>query len=307
MKTIFISHVQKDAPLVVEIAGYLETKGFKCSYNANHARGSIHIGIIKHAIGSHDCLILLLTLKSVDSEELTFHLTEAILNSKPVIIILTGTSSEDFTSKTSIGKTISKATGTVCGNSENVKSLMDIIKTWFQESETCKVGNTIEVFNPFEIRRTEHEEKVQKREPFSRKRKITFSIVLSFCFLLSISYFLFNGFPYSEIVKLDRTPVLDSIGGDRDVDTISGTVKSKYIKKNKIVIYAFTTMWYIQPLDTQPFTEINPSGKWKSATHRGSKYLIMLVEPEYTPATTMKSNPAKNDKVISYITFPKEK
>jgi signal transduction histidine kinase len=51
----------------------------------------------------------------------------------------------------------------------------------------------------------------------------------------------------------------------------------------KIVLYARSGDWYVQPFVDQPLTRIQPDSTWKSSTHMGTEYAAMLVEPDYSP------------------------
>jgi len=42
----------------------------------------------------------------------------------------------------------------------------------------------------------------------------------------------------------------------------------------------------VQPLVSQPFTKIQPSSKWSNATHLGTEYAALLVEPGFRPPAT---------------------
>jgi len=306
MNTIFISHIQEDAELALKIAGYLETKGIKCSYSASLARGSKKIENTKKAIAETDGFVLLITSKSVESQELNSQFTEAVTNSKPVIVILIDISPKDFGSGHGIGPAILDKTNLVPTNPEDLKPMIDKISDGIQKLGIRKEGSTIEVFDPFESRIQGLIIDGPMIDRLGEKRKLHFSIILAVGFLAVISFLLFNRFWDSDILELDSKPVLDSIGGDLRMDTISGTVRSKYIRDNNIVIYAYTNMWYVQPVDTIPLTEINENGSWLTTTHLGSKYLIMLVGPDYVPAKTKMSDPKKDDKVISYLAYPND-
>jgi exo-beta-1,3-glucanase (GH17 family) len=55
----------------------------------------------------------------------------------------------------------------------------------------------------------------------------------------------------------------------------------------RIVLYAYTDRWYVQPLAVSPYAQISGSGKWRSPTHMGSKYAALLVKRNYMPSPTL--------------------
>jgi len=61
----------------------------------------------------------------------------------------------------------------------------------------------------------------------------------------------------------------------------------------RIVLFARSGMWWVQPTADKPFTPINPGGTWKNFTHPGSAYAALLVTADYKPPTTAKALPEK--------------
>ena len=59
----------------------------------------------------------------------------------------------------------------------------------------------------------------------------------------------------------------------------------------RIVLFARSGLWWVQPLAAQPFTAIAPDSTWKSTTHPGSAYAAMLVDAEYRPPPTVNALP----------------
>jgi len=59
----------------------------------------------------------------------------------------------------------------------------------------------------------------------------------------------------------------------------------------QIVLYARSGAWWVQPLVTRPFTRIQTDSKWTNATHLGTEYAALLVEPNYRPAATTDALP----------------
>ena len=59
----------------------------------------------------------------------------------------------------------------------------------------------------------------------------------------------------------------------------------------KVVIYAYTNMYYIQPCDTEPLQPIATDGSWGPIdSHSGTMYALLVVA-SYNPATILTSLP----------------
>ena len=75
--------------------------------------------------------------------------------------------------------------------------------------------------------------------------------------------------------------------------------------KNKVVIYALTNEWYVQPLINAPFTNIATGGSWTSSTNPWQSIVVLLVDPaNYTPAATKITNPALDVGVLAWTQYP---
>ena len=82
---------------------------------------------------------------------------------------------------------------------------------------------------------------------------------------------------------------------------VSGVDPSKY----KIVIYALTNEWYVQPYTDAPYTNISPDGSWSSSTNPRESLVVLLVDPNaYVPPTTEITNPALDANVVAYTVYP---
>src|SRR6266568_3840479 len=77
-------------------------------------------------------------------------------------------------------------------------------------------------------------------------------------------------------VEFTRIPQTDPGGKDKN-DIIEGRVKGG-LPGHRIVLYAHSGKWWLQPLRTNPYTQVQASGKWTNATHLGTEYAALLVE-----------------------------
>jgi signal transduction histidine kinase len=87
-------------------------------------------------------------------------------------------------------------------------------------------------------------------------------------------------------VEFSRIPLAVE-GGTQNLDTIAGRVGGAH-PGQRIVLFARSGAWYVQPFADQQFTNIQTDATWSSTTHLGTEYAALLVEPDYRP-------PAKTD------------
>jgi signal transduction histidine kinase len=80
--------------------------------------------------------------------------------------------------------------------------------------------------------------------------------------------------------------------------TIAGEVNGAQ-EGMKLVLYAKSRRWYIQPYADQPFITIKPDASWSSATHLGTDYAALLVQPGYVPAAMMDAIPGSGGSVLA--------
>ncbi len=100
-------------------------------------------------------------------------------------------------------------------------------------------------------------------------------------------------------VAFTRVPRADKGGGDEN-DIIQGTAAGARTGQ-RIVLYAKSGIWWLQPLPEHPFTSVQQS-KWINATHLGTEYAALLVEPEYRPALSTDALPAVGGAVAAVAT-----
>jgi hypothetical protein len=95
----------------------------------------------------------------------------------------------------------------------------------------------------------------------------------------------------APVIEFSRIPQADP-GGRETQDIIEGTVKGAQ-PGQQIVLYARSGRWWVQPLVTHPFTKVaaRAPGKWTNATHLGTEYAALLVEPAYHPPPVLDDLP----------------
>jgi hypothetical protein len=98
-------------------------------------------------------------------------------------------------------------------------------------------------------------------------------------------------------ITFTRTPQADPNGSARH-DIIEGRVAGGSAGQ-KIVLYAKTGKWWVQPLVDQPLTDLRPDFKWTNATHLGTHYAALLVKDGYRPQRVLDSLPQTDDSVLA--------
>jgi hypothetical protein len=81
-------------------------------------------------------------------------------------------------------------------------------------------------------------------------------------------------------------------GTQQKLHQIAGRVRGAK-PGQRIVLFARSGQWWVQPTPVRPFTDIQPDSQWKGATHPGTEYAALLVDPGYSPPATADELPAK--------------
>ena len=98
-------------------------------------------------------------------------------------------------------------------------------------------------------------------------------------------------------IEITTMPPADK-GGGRELDEIKGHVRGASTQQ-RVVLYARSGAWYVQPFADQPFTTIGPDSTWSNTTHLGTEYAALLVEPGYTPSSVILTLPAPGAGVVA--------
>ncbi|HLN00420.1 MAG TPA: hypothetical protein VK335_14125 [Bryobacteraceae bacterium] len=101
-------------------------------------------------------------------------------------------------------------------------------------------------------------------------------------------------------IEFTRVPV-SGAGSPDKLEAIEGRVSGAQ-PGQRIVLFARSGMWWVQPFANQPFTTIQPDSKWKSLTHPGSAYAALLVDSRFHPPSTASTLPNKGDAVLAVAT-----
>jgi len=101
-------------------------------------------------------------------------------------------------------------------------------------------------------------------------------------------------------IEFTRVPPA-GMGSGEVLNTIEGRVTNAR-PGQRIVLFARSGLWWVQPLATQPFTAIQPDSKWKNTTHPGSAYAALLVNPGYEPPSKANVLPEKGGPIEAVAT-----
>jgi len=101
------------------------------------------------------------------------------------------------------------------------------------------------------------------------------------------------------IIRITRVPLYDALGGPTSSADIEGEVETLNPTSFRVVIYALTDRWYVQPLAAAPFTEIGQDGSWSTWTHTGTQYAALLVRPTFQPQSITPTLPSVGGDIVA--------
>lgn len=101
-------------------------------------------------------------------------------------------------------------------------------------------------------------------------------------------------------IQITRVPPANA-GGPVHMAFIEGRVANSR-PGEKVVLYARSGVWWIQPFANQIFTQIQPDSTWKNSTHLGTEYAAILVDSSYQPPSKLATLPDVGGEVIAVTT-----
>jgi signal transduction histidine kinase len=108
--------------------------------------------------------------------------------------------------------------------------------------------------------------------------------------------------PGAPRVVFERVPSAEP-GGTSKLADIGGRVVNPRAGL-RVVLYARSGDWYVQPFWETPFTEIRPDSTWASPTHTGTEYAALLVDPRFTPPRIAAALPSRGGGVVAVEVVP---
>jgi hypothetical protein len=106
--------------------------------------------------------------------------------------------------------------------------------------------------------------------------------------------------PTGPIIAFTKIPPAAQ-GGRERVDVIAGRVVGA-APEQRIVVFARSGPWWVQPWPDKPFIAIQPDHTWSTPTHLGFEYAALLVDPGYEPPPTTDVVPAPGGSVAAVET-----
>jgi hypothetical protein len=103
-------------------------------------------------------------------------------------------------------------------------------------------------------------------------------------------------------VEFTRVPEAGP-GGPNRTEPVKGRVTGAK-PSQRIMFFARSGTWWVQPIASHPFTAIRPDSTWETATHLGTEYAALLVETGYSPPATTNALPALGNGVVAVATTP---
>jgi hypothetical protein len=101
-------------------------------------------------------------------------------------------------------------------------------------------------------------------------------------------------------VKVEFSHVPSAGMGSDSRGNIDGNVLGlKSPEEYKIVLYAHTDQWYVQPLVKDPYTDLDSNGHWTNWTHLGDRYAALVVRPSFRPSTPVQALPSVGGDVVA--------
>lgn len=101
-------------------------------------------------------------------------------------------------------------------------------------------------------------------------------------------------------VEFTTIPLADA-GGTQRLDPVEGRVTGAR-PGQRVVLYARSGAWYVQPYTEGQFTTIQPDSTWRNSTHLGTEYAALLVEPTYVPPDFTDELPKRGGGVVAVAT-----
>jgi len=89
-----------------------------------------------------------------------------------------------------------------------------------------------------------------------------------------------------------------ALGGPVRTVEIAGGVEGAR-PGDRIVLFAKSGVWYVQPMRYKPYTEIDGQGRWRSKIHLGTEYAAILVRGDYRPPDSTPALPDLGPPVVA--------
>jgi hypothetical protein len=107
----------------------------------------------------------------------------------------------------------------------------------------------------------------------------------------------------APVILFSRIPQADPNGRSRN-DIIEGSVKGAR-PDQRLILYAKSGKWWVQPLVNEPFTRLRPkTSTWTNATHLGTEYAALLVDSDFPPQAILDEIPGTGGPIAASAVVP---
>jgi hypothetical protein len=99
-------------------------------------------------------------------------------------------------------------------------------------------------------------------------------------------------------------PEIGIVGLTAGSGRVSGTVNNVDLGGARVVLWAKTDLWYVQPYINQPFTLICGDASWSNTTHAWARMAALLVDGTYVPGSPRDYHPSLDAGVLAWDEYP---
>ena len=103
--------------------------------------------------------------------------------------------------------------------------------------------------------------------------------------------------PPQPSIEFTRVPSAGE--GDPDkTELLEGRVRGAR-PGERIVLFALSGVWWVQPYAAHPFTQIQKDSRWSGSSHPGASYAALLCDDRYVPAATTATLPQMGRHILA--------
>jgi hypothetical protein len=170
-----------------------------------------------------------------------------------------------------------------------------VTETWTELEDFCRV---VEITEDSPGQPKSQPDKIKAESKIGKLgRRLVFWGLFSLAAFLLFWWLLMRG----PEISITDIPLYDERGGPDTSATIAGSVSGVEPAEHLVVIYSYTILWYVQPTELEPFTQIDKQGGWRAdGIHTGKRYAALLVKRGFEPKSQISSLPTSDSKVVAY-------
>jgi len=110
---------------------------------------------------------------------------------------------------------------------------------------------------------------------------------------------------FVDLVPPAACPSVTSIVGlEPDDETVQGTAYVTDPALARVVLWAKTNSWYVQPTVAEPYTIVQNDGSWSNSTNPWERMVALLVDSSYVPGSVRTDHPAFELGVLGWDEYP---